>query len=149
MVECISKFRIWAFLGPLFFIHMVGGDHPISFAEEKSPPNKCNIHETACVKNLPDCVVSLDITPKPVKAMTDLNFIVILTGERPSAQPYIDLGMPGMNMGPNQVKLISVGDNVYQGKGVIVRCPSGRKTWQAFVTIPDIGIAEFTFDVVH
>ena len=81
--------------------------------------------------------------------MADLGFTVILTGKKPSAPPFIDLGMPGMKMGPNQVILTADEKNVYQGKGIIVRCPSGRKTWQATVTVPDVGTAEFVFDVIY
>lgn len=112
---------------------------------------KCDIHETYCTITLPDCVVTLDIEPKPVKAMTDLTFTVILSGKKPSANPYIDLGMPGMKMGPNHVKLKeeATGKNIYKGTGIIVRCPSGRRTWKASVTVPDVGTAEFVFDVIY
>jgi len=112
--------------------------------KEEQPGKECNIHETSCTKTLPDCTVTLDIDPKPVKAMTDLTFTVILSGKKPSANPYIDLGMPGMKMGPNQVKLKEdTGENTYVGTGIIVRCPSGRRTWKAGVTVPDAGTAEF------
>ncbi len=110
---------------------------------------ECNIHEESCTKTFSNCTVSLDISPKPVKAMTDLTFMVTLSGKKPIANPYIDLRMPGMHMGPNQVKLKSVGNNVYRGEGIIVRCPSGRRTWKAVVAIPGITTAEFLFDVVY
>ena len=42
-----------------------------------------------------------------------------------------------------------VGELVYRGEGVIVRCPSGRRTWKAKVTIPDVGSVEFVFDVIY
>ena len=118
--------------------------------EGEQPGKKCDIHEISCTKTLGDCVVTLDIDPKPVKAMTDLKFTVILSGNNPSGNPYIDLGMPGMKMGPNQVKLKkAAGNNTYEGTGVIVRCPSGRRTWKADVTVPDVGTVEFVFDVVY
>ena len=67
-----------------------------------------------------------------------------------SAQlPYIDLGMPGMNMGPNRVQLKPVGKDTYEGQGVIVKCPSDRRIWQARLTIPDVGQADFIFDVIY
>ena len=116
---------------------------------EKQPETECDIHKTSCAKTLPGCTVTLDIEPKPVKAMTDLTFTVILSGKDPLTNPYINLGMPGMEMGPNQVNLKSVGNNTYKGKGIIVRCPSGRRTWKAAVTIHGVGTAEFVFDVVY
>jgi hypothetical protein len=93
--------------------------------------------------------VSLDIEPKPVRAMQDLTFTVTLAGEKPAAPPYIDLGMPGMNMGRNRVILQPAGELVYRGEGVIVRCPSGRRTWKAKVTVPEAGSVEFVFDVIY
>ena len=93
--------------------------------------------------------MSLDIEPKPVKAMQDLTFTVTFTNEKPVAAPYIDLGMPGMNMGRNRVILKPAGELIYRGEGVIVRCPSGRRTWKAKVTVPDAGSVEFVFDVIY
>lgn len=110
---------------------------------------KCDVHHTACTQDLPDLKVTLDINPKPVEAMQDLTFTVILSGKNPTALPYIDLGMPGMHMGPNRVHLKSAGNGRYEGQGVIVRCPSGRRIWQATVTVPGSGSAEFLFDVVY
>jgi hypothetical protein len=30
-----------------------------------------------------------------------------------------------------------------------VRCPSGRRTWRATVTIPDVSQADFIFDAIY
>jgi hypothetical protein len=109
----------------------------------------CAIQSGPCTKNLADGTVTLDITPRPVRAMQDLRFTVTFSGVKPAHDPFIDLGMPGMIMGPNRVALQRGGDNAYQGTGVIVRCPSGRRTWKATVTVPDKGSAEFVFDVVY
>ncbi len=81
--------------------------------------------------------------------MHDLTFTVTFSGVTPVSDPVIDLGMPGMSMGPNRVVLKRAGENTYQGAGVIVRCPSGRRTWKATVTVPDKRSAEFVFDVVY
>jgi hypothetical protein len=54
-----------------------------------------------------------------------------------------------MQMGPNRVRLISVGDHAYEGRGVIIKCPSGRKIWQATVTIPEAGQTDFIFNVIY
>jgi len=111
----------------------------------------CDIHGGICTQGLNGLDVILDISPRPVKAMQDLRFKVTLSGrnQAPSATPYIDLGMPGMNMGPNRVILKPVGQGMYSGQGIIVRCPSGRRIWQATITVPDIGTVKFVFDVIY
>ena len=43
----------------------------------------------------------------------------------------------------------SAGDSAYEGRGVIVRCPSGRRIWQATITLPDVGRINFIFDVIY
>lgn len=109
----------------------------------------CDIQKGACVQNIGDGTVTLDILPRPVTAMTDLTFNVTLASLQPESDPVIDLDMPGMKMGPNQVPLKKVSNSAYSGKGVIVRCPSGRTLWKAGVTIPGIGTADYTFHVVY
>jgi hypothetical protein len=54
-----------------------------------------------------------------------------------------------MDMGSNRVELRAVKDSMYEGQGIIVRCPSGRRTWKATVTLPGAGQAEFVFDVIY
>jgi hypothetical protein len=123
---------------------------PIS-SNGKSEPQRvdCNVHVGPCRAHISGTKVSLDIEPKPVKAMRDLTFTVTFAGGTFVAAPYIDLGMPNMNMGRNRVTLKQVGDLVYRGEGVIVRCPSGRRTWKAKVTVPEVGSVEFVFDVIY
>jgi len=112
-------------------------------------PVHYDIQRGPCTKELAGMTVTLDVLPKPVKAMKDLKFRVTLSGAKPVRAAYIDLGMPGMDMGPNRVDLRLVKDNVYEGEGVIVRCPSGRRTWKATVTLPEVGKVEFLFDVIY
>lgn len=109
----------------------------------------CQAHEGACTLPLGKETITLEITPRPVTAMQDSVFKVTLTGEQPSKRPYLDLGMPAMKMGPNRVTLKSDGKGSYTGKGIIVRCKSGRRTWFANVVIPGAGEAKFVFDVVY
>ena len=122
-----------------------------AIAADPAPGNlaNCDIQHDPCTKELAGMTVTLDILPKPVKAMKDLKFQVTLSGGKPTAAPYIDLGMPGMNMGPNRVELRGVSNNVYEGQGILVRCPSGRRTWKATVTLPEVGKVEFVFDVIY
>ncbi len=124
---------------------------PISAAEKNKNGINCDLHHGICTKSLSGYTLTLEVNPKPVKAMADLLFKVTLSGNLPADAhpPYIDLGMPGMNMGPNRVILKSAGPGAYEGRGIIVRCPSGRKIWRATVTVPDIGRAEFIFNVIY
>ena len=109
----------------------------------------CDAHKGVCSQSLADRTVSLEIEPRPVKAMQDLVFKVSVSGNPLSKSPYIDLGMPAMKMGPNRVLLKPAGQGYYEGRGVIVRCKSGRKTWFADVIIPEAGAVKFVFDVIY
>jgi hypothetical protein len=111
----------------------------------------CDLHAGSCTQSVSEHTVTLEVTPRPVKAMQDLSFKVGLSRELPpnTKPPYIDLGMPGMNMGPNRVRLEPTGSTVFEGSGIIVRCPSGRRTWRATVTIPGMGQVDFIFDVIY
>ena len=109
----------------------------------------CQAHDGKCTLPLGKETVTLEILPRPVMAMQDSTFIVTLSGKQPDLAPYLELGMPAMKMGPNQVQLKPVGNGAYKGQGVIVRCKSGRRTWFANVVIPGAGEAKFVFDVVY
>jgi len=120
---------------------------PAAFASEAQI--NCDAHQGACSQSLGSRTVSLEISPRPVKAMQDLVFKVSISGAPPAKSPYIDLGMPAMKMGPNRVVLKHNGAGKYEGRGVIVRCKSGRRTWFGNVVIPEAGEAKFVFDVVY
>ena len=120
-----------------------GEDHTASLVN-------CDIQKGFCEKMVTDTRVSLEILPRPVQAMRDLTFrVTVADPGRLSASPFIDLNMPAMDMGANQVRLKDRGDGVFEGRGVIVRCRSGHKTWRARVMLPGIGRADFIFDVVY
>ena len=131
----------------LFRASLPGSGIPAAGAAETKI--NCNIHDGACSQSQAGLEITLNILPKPVKAMRDLAFKVSLAGDVPEQAPYIDLGMPGMKMGPNRVILKKISRTVYEAKGVIVRCPSGCRTWRATVTVPGRGKADFIFDVVY
>jgi nitrogen fixation protein FixH len=94
-----------------------------------------------------DQEVLLAVSPWPPPAMRELAFSVELPGYDGTAPPRIDLSMRGMEMGRNRVLLGREADGVFRGTGVFVRCPSGRKDWQAEVTVPGRGKAVFLLDV--
>ena len=136
-------------IGMLFYpliMNMV----PVQAAATDPPVTvNCDVHHGTCIQMVEAVEVIFDISPKPVRAMTDLNFKITLKGKQPEMAPFIDLGMPGMKMGPNRVSLQSTGRGIYEGTGIIVRCPSGKRIWKAKITLPDIGEAEFVFDVIY
>lgn len=136
---------VW--IGMLFFFTTI---LPIAAqATDFSKMINCDIHHGTCTQKLQGMDIILDISPKPVKAMTDLKFTITQTGKRSASEPFIDLGMPGMKMGPNRVLLKSNGKGVYSGTGIIVRCPSGKRIWKATVTVPDMGSVDYIFDVIY
>lgn len=108
----------------------------------------CNIQEGPCVRDSGGVRVVFEALPRPVRSMRELTFRVKAEGlrERPETL-VLDLSMPGMNMGLNRVELRMTEDGSYEGKGVIVSCPSGRRLWKATVLHDDENIAEFTFNV--
>jgi len=109
----------------------------------------CEANQGPCRTMIQASTVTLDISPKPVTAMRESTFLVTIAGAQPEQPPVIELGMPAMRMGPHQVKLRQVNPGVYTGTGVIVRCPSGKRTWFANITLPGLGEARFVFDVVY
>ena len=144
-----SIFR--AFILLIFFAAAEAAWLDFSFAAEKHKDQKinCDIQNQPCIQTVFGQQVTLDITPKPVKAMENLTFHVKVTGQPLSQLPFIDLGMPGMEMGPNRVELKPAGPNTFSGQGIIVKCPSGQTIWKATVSIPEKGVLNFIFDVIY
>jgi hypothetical protein len=145
MPACPKK-RVF-FFGVLLFtlvcLFMASG--AISRASDPEP--NCAIQEGACTLSAGNRTVTLNILPKPVQAMRDLTFRVEVSGDPLSDPPIIDLDMPGMEMGPNQVRLRPVNATVFEGSGVIVRCPSGKRLWSATVILSQTTKAKFLFRV--
>lgn len=114
----------------------------------------CAISAGPCSSGAGDAALTLDISPRPVSSMTDLVFVVSgPAAAAPGASGVVDLQMPGMYMGANQVQLAPDGGGHLTGKGVLVRCPSGHLTWSAATTVrPRSGApvtAIFTFDLAR
>jgi hypothetical protein len=109
----------------------------------------CDIQHQPCIQQVSGTSVLFDIQPKPVKAMKNLIFEVKVKDMDLAEPPVIDLGMPGMEMGPNHVKMKMIAAGVYQGTGIIVRCPSGKTIWQANINLPGKGSVNFIFNVIY
>lgn len=106
------------------------------------------IHSGPCTKQAGDRQVTLDISPKPVKHMQELTFKVTMApAEGLPSSLILDLSMPGMMMGKNQVTLKRQPGGAWEGKGIIVKCRSGRTLWQATILSPELGNPAFSFDV--
>ena len=101
---------------------------------------ECDINAGPCSTTIEheNIQVILDIGPKPVKPMSELQIRVILKeGDEyiTNARVGLDLTMPGMYMGINRPVLSHVKDGRYEGSGVIPVCPHGGKLWKAEVTV--------------
>ncbi len=114
----------------------------------------CRLDGEPCVKTLAqdNIKVTFDITPKPVVFMQELTFKITLHQDnRPinDAKITMDLNMPGMFMGKNSPAIKHLKDGIYEGRGIIPRCPSGKKVWQANISIERKGMTarvDFTFE---
>lgn len=124
--------------------------HNISPAVDKDNLlDYCEIDKGPCSRTMGERSVVLDINPKPVRAMRELIFTVFLKGGGDQREAVIDLGMPGMYMGVNRVTLKRESPGKYTGKGIIPRCPSGKRLWRATVTIADTVAADYLFNVTY
>lgn len=111
--------------------------HPIFAADMNgviSPD--CDMDKGPCSKKIGNAEVILDIQPKPVSAMRELMVYVSLKDAGVYEKLKVKFSMPGMHMGRNEVILVRTNDGRYAGKGIIPRCPSGKKLWRATVEIP-------------
>jgi len=110
--------------------------------------SECNIHQGPCTITSGSHSYTLNIEPKPVSAMKELTFSVTVTPcNRLSDKLLLDLSMPGMPMGKNQVTLIRKSGCSYEGKGIIVRCMSGRTLWKVTILADEPTNPAFIFNV--
>lgn len=107
----------------------------------------CSIDLGPCTSTVGGRQVVFDISPRPVKTMRELTFTIRTIGRKTALTVLLDLSMPGMYMGRNEVILKKTPDGFYSGRGIIPRCPSGKKLWRAEVTIPGAGRVSYTFNV--
>lgn len=113
---------------------------PACMKQSEGAKTDCDIHAGHCSKIIAEDNISVvfDCNPKPVKSMSEILFSVTLKEkDKPvqDASMEIYLTMPGMFMGDNRILLMHKEKGRYEGKGVIVRCPSGKRIWKADVII--------------
>lgn len=145
VLDCKFAFILLTVVGILVFYQSIAAQAAFASGSRIN----CDPHIGGCTQSIGDVTVTLEITPRPVKALQDLLFRVTLSGSASAKAAYIDLGMPAMKMGPNRVMLNPTESGRYEGRGVIVKCASGRRTWFALITVPGFGEAKFVFDVVY
>ncbi len=130
-------------------------EHDAAAVGPRAAPS-CDLGRGACARAVAGATVVLEISPRPIRAMTEVTFTVAARrGGTPLSDRAVEvaLSMPGMYMGENRVRLAPAGGGRYQGRGTIVRCPSGGRAWRAEVSVAapvprgaDPIRAEFTFD---
>ena len=101
------------------------------------------------VPSMPNDRVRFTITPQPVRAMKPLHFQIDLRNYGKPRAVIVDLSMPGMIMGINQVTMKKESPGLYKGVGIIPICPTGKKLWQASVIIDNQVAGDFFFDVQY
>jgi len=127
--------------------------HRVRASEQQDSEPNCMINAGPCIKTVDGLTVAFEVTPKPLKAMRSLLFRTTISNQGSpvaDASVSIDLSMPGMFMGQNVIGLTRLRDGIYEGKGVIIRCPSGKKIWRASVAIQRAGkesVANYIFEV--
>lgn len=99
----------------------------------------CDLGASPCTRVLPGGdEVTLELGPRPLRMMTELAAVVSVTRAGAPVEPdgiTVAFAMPGMQMGKNEVKLARRGAGRFEGKAVLVRCPSGRRDWIATVSL--------------
>jgi nitrogen fixation protein FixH len=117
----------------------------------------CDVGAGPCTRVLESgASVTLEIGPRPLHTMRG---VVVAAEVRSGGAPVEDavvrvaFRMKSMDMGPNERALDSQGDGRYGGSAVLVRCPSGRRDWEAEVTVTARGrspeVARFDLTVAE
>jgi len=116
----------------------------------------CDLQAGPCTQPLDGGgAVTFAIMPRPVRAMTDVEFTVSVVPQDAAEAASVTLSMPGMAMGETHFALAQAraARGVFRGKGVVVRCPSGRRDWAADVKVARAGApprsARFLFRVAE
>jgi hypothetical protein len=124
---------------------------PLSAIAESGVP--CDIRHGPCILEMDGMTITFDILPKPVRTLSELQFrVTIKRNNTPvtDAAVALDLSMPGMYMGKNRPVLKHLGQGTYQGTGIIPPCTSGKRTWQAKVSVgrgDPAAVARYQFEV--
>ncbi len=127
-------------------LKLVAGAKPPAAAGEPAEVAGCALAAGPCAGTLPGGgAVTLDLGPRPLRTMADLNVRVELAPGTPEpSEVSVWVSMRGMAMGQNRARLARTAAGRWEGKGVLVRCPSGRRDWLADVEVASGGAAPRT-----
>ncbi len=99
---------------------------------------ECDLGAGPCTRALGDLELTLEVAPRPPRAMTELAVRGRLAraGEPvDGGEVVISFAMSGMSMGENLSRLAGAGGGRYQGRAILVRCHSGRRDWVATAVV--------------
>jgi hypothetical protein len=132
-------------LGAIFATVWVGSkvreETVVAQPYEEGLRHSCNLRDGPCTRAIPGGgEVTLELGPRPVRTMEELAVRVQVAGAAADAVS-LRFAMPGMEMGENRSSLAAAGAGRFEGKAVLVRCPSGRKDWVAEVQVVRGGVS--------
>ncbi len=93
---------------------------------------ECDLGAGPCTRRLGDLELTLEVAPRPPRAMNELAVSGRLAREGApveGAEVVLSFAMAGMSMGENLARLAGGGGGRYDGKAILVRCHSGRRDW--------------------
>jgi hypothetical protein len=103
----------------------------------------CDLGAGPCSETLLGRSITVELAPRPLRTMRELQVTVTVLDAAGApldgAHVAVAFEMPGMDMGENVTVLAGAGPGRYAGKGVIVRCASGRRDWRARVIVAPPG----------
>jgi nitrogen fixation protein FixH len=118
---------------------VVRGEDRVRLEKRVVVSPRCDLGAGPCTRPLPDgSDVTLELAPRPLRAMTDLAVRVELREPHrvgPLPAVVVSFSMPGMAMGRNEARLAPAGGGAFEGRAVLVRCASGRRDWTAEVRV--------------
>jgi len=129
---------------------------------EHAASTPCDLAAGPCARPLDGGgEVTLELSPRPLRTMHELAVRATVREPTRSEPPptsapqlqrvSVSFSMPGMEMGENRVVLGRGALDAFDGRAVLVRCPSGKRDWIADVSVARAGAApgtaRFTFTV--
>lgn len=101
----------------------------------------CDLRASACTLPLGGGgEVTLDLSPRPLRTMRELAVRAEVRGAGDEGDAVlVSFEMEGMRMGEDVARLAPAGKGTFEGRAVLVRCPSGRRDWTAAVRVERAG----------
>lgn len=100
------------------------------FAEIQSASHDCNLQSKKCfLRFSDDTEVSLDITPKPISALTPISFN-IKTSKDAFSKLSIQVTGVNMDMGNTQFPIPKTAAQQFSGEGILPICTQSTMLWR-------------------